>query len=194
MKGKAVVESFEAQENFPTTRKETFSVHPKNQKLIYPLSFTPTHGHVYEGHQGQKSYIGAERAQDPLYVPNLDDPIELEKLEIEDSVNKELLQKIEQLSERLRQIEGVSEFHGVSVSDLSLVPELKKPAKFKTPEFDKYVGTKCPRTHLRMYCHQMHGYEENKKLLIHYFQDSLKGEALAWYTNLISLKFNTGMI
>ncbi|XVF60621.1 hypothetical protein PTKIN_Ptkin08bG0062800 [Pterospermum kingtungense] len=96
--------------------------------------------------------------------------MELEKLEIENSVNRELLRKIEQLSERLRQVEGASEFHGVSVSDLSLVPGLKKPTKFKTPEFDKYDGTKCPRTHLRIYCHMMHGYEGNQKLLIDFFR------------------------
>ncbi|XVF47639.1 hypothetical protein PTKIN_Ptkin03bG0125900 [Pterospermum kingtungense] len=95
--------------------------------------------------------------------------MELKKLEIENTINRELLQKIEQLSERLRQVEGASEFHRVSVSDLSLIPRLKKPAKFKIPKFNKYDGTKCLRTHLRMYCHKMHDYEENQKLLIHCF-------------------------
>ncbi|XVF88795.1 hypothetical protein PTKIN_Ptkin19aG0079900 [Pterospermum kingtungense] len=169
IKGKAVVKSLEVQGNVSTTGKETFTLHQGNQTLVYTPSFTLSQGLVYEGHQKQKSYYGAEKNQDSLYVPDLDDPVELEKLEIENFENKELLHKVEQLSKRLRLVEQGNEFYGISVNDLSLVPKLVKPAKFRAFEFDKYDGTKCLKTHLRMYCHKMHGYEGNQKLLIHCF-------------------------
>ena len=51
--------------------------------------------------------------------------------------------------------------------------------------FDKYDGTKCPSTHLYMYCKKMTGYISNDKLLIHYFQNSLGRSTTRWY-NLLS--------
>ena len=58
------------------------------------------------------------------------------------------------------------------------------PQKFKVPDFDKYKGISCPRTHLRAYCRKMAGHISNDQLLIHYFQDSLSGASLEWYMQL----------
>jgi len=35
-----------------------------------------------------------------------------------------------------------------------------------------------------MYCRKMGAYSTDEKLLVHFFQDSLVGAAVAWYTNL----------
>ena len=55
------------------------------------------------------------------------------------------------------------------------MPGLIIPAKFKIPKFDKYDGTSCPMSHLKMYCRKMVVHIGNDKLLIHCFQDSLTG-------------------
>ena len=73
----------------------------------------------------------------------------------------------------------------VDAYKMSLVPDLVLSPKFKVSTFDKYDGTKCPFTHLYMYCRKMTGYTSNDKLLIHYFQDSLTESTIKWY-NLLS--------
>ena len=81
-------------------------------------------------------------------------------------------------------MEGSDVYGLVDAYKMSLVPDLVLPPKFKVPTFDKYNGTKCPSTHLYMYCRKMMGYTSNDKLLIHCFQDSLSGSAKRWYNFL----------
>ena len=81
------------------------------------------------------------------------------------------------LEERMRAMEGISIPRSINAAKLSLVLGLVIPYKFKTPTFDKYDGTKCPTTHLTMYCRKMSTYTDNDKLLIYCFQDSLIGIA-----------------
>ena len=38
------------------------------------------------------------------------------------------------------------------MTDLCLVPDVIIPPKFKVPDFDKYKGTTCHKSHLKMYC------------------------------------------
>ncbi|RDX70656.1 hypothetical protein CR513_50080, partial [Mucuna pruriens] len=52
-----------------------------------------------------------------------------------------------------------STLYELEVVDLCLVPDVGLHANFKTPEFDKYKGSSCPR-------------------------DSLTGTTLSWYVNL----------
>ncbi|XP_047148672.1 uncharacterized protein LOC124820924, partial [Vigna umbellata] len=92
--------------------------------------------------------------------------------------------KLEILEERLRAIEGVESYGFGDVARLSLVPGVMIPPKFKAPEFEKYKGNTCPKSHLTMYCRKMAAYAYDDKLLIHFFQDSLAGVALNWYTHL----------
>jgi len=92
--------------------------------------------------------------------------------------------KLEILEERLRAIEGGGNYGFGDVAGLSLVRDVTIPHKFKIPEFKKYKGTTCPRSHLTMYCRKMAAYAYDDKLLIHFFQDSLAGAALSWYTHL----------
>ncbi|XP_058747178.1 uncharacterized protein LOC131620188, partial [Vicia villosa] len=74
---------------------------------------------------------------------------------------------------------------------LCLVPSVQIPAKFKVPDFEKYKGSSCPQSHLVMYARKMSTYADNHQLLIHYFQDSLTGAALKWYTGLDSTNIRT---
>ena len=70
--------------------------------------------------------------------------------------------------------------------ELGLVPNVVILPKFKVPNFDKYKGTTCPKNHLKMYCRKMRAYAKDEKLLMHFFQESLTGAAITWYTNLES--------
>ncbi|XP_039022787.1 uncharacterized protein LOC120155295 [Hibiscus syriacus] len=96
----------------------------------------------------------------------------------------QLLVSIKSLEERMKSVEITESFYGFDASELSLVPDLILPIKFKAPEFDKYNGTTCPSSHITMFCRRMAGYVKDEKLLIHCFQDSLTGPALKWYTQL----------
>ena len=68
--------------------------------------------------------------------------------------------------------------------DLCLIPGVVLPPKFKVPDFDKYRGVTCPKSHLTMYCRKMAAHSHDDKLLIHYFQESLAGASLNWYMQL----------
>src|SRR3954470_18175457 len=52
------------------------------------------------------------------------------------------------------------------------------------PNFDKYKGLTCPRSHLRMYVRKMAAYANDQKLMMHFFQDSLSGASVDWYMQL----------
>ena len=56
--------------------------------------------------------------------------------------------------------------------------------KFKVSDFDKYKGTTCPKNHLKMYCRKMGAYAKDEEQLIHFFQESITGVVVTWYTNL----------
>ena len=68
--------------------------------------------------------------------------------------------------------------------ELSLVPDVVIPPKFKMSKFEKYDRTKCPENHLATYYNKMAGHAHNEDLLIHVFYDSLVRTAAQWYTKL----------
>ena len=92
--------------------------------------------------------------------------------------------KLDHLEERLRAIEGGRDYAFASLEELFLVPNVIIPPKFKVPDFDKYKGTTCPKNHLKMYYQKMRAYAKDEKLLMHFFQESLIGAVITWYTNL----------
>ena len=116
---------------------------------------------------------------DPLAVPDLNELKRKGK-----SLQDKALEKYELLEERMRVMEGINIPGTLNATELSLVSGLVISHKFKTPTFDKYDGTKCPTTHLIMYCRKMSAYTDNDKLLIYCFQDSLIGIAAQWYLKL----------
>ncbi|XP_050909226.1 uncharacterized protein LOC127123003 [Lathyrus oleraceus] len=87
------------------------------------------------------------------------------------------------LEKRLRAMEGDQVF-GATAKEMCLVSGLVIPAKFKTPDFDKYEGHSCPKSHLIMYYRKMAAHVEDDKLMIHCFQDSLRGAPSKWYLSL----------
>jgi len=93
-------------------------------------------------------------------------------------------EKFDLIEERLRVIEGISDYPFADMAELCLVPDDAIPPKFKVSDFDKYKGTTCPKNHLKMYCRKMGAYSRDEKLLIHFFQESLAEAAITWYTNL----------
>ncbi|XP_012466230.1 uncharacterized protein LOC105784855 [Gossypium raimondii] len=95
------------------------------------------------------------------------------------------------LEEKFRAMENADYQCGVDAKDLSLVPDLVLPPKFKMPEFEKYKGTSCPEVHITMFCRRMTGYVNNDQLLIHCFQDSLIGFAAKWYNQLSRAKVSS---
>ena len=84
----------------------------------------------------------------------------------------------------MRAIEGGGFYAFADMVELCLVPDVVIPPKFKVSDFDKYKGTTCPKNHLKMYNRKMGAYSKNEKLLMHFFQESLIGAAVTWYTNL----------
>ncbi|RDX87771.1 hypothetical protein CR513_30706, partial [Mucuna pruriens] len=66
-------------------------------------------------------------------------------------------EKINSLEERVRLIEGTGG-HGLDATDLCLMSDVALPTDFKTPKFEKYKGSSCPRVHLAMYCRKMAAY------------------------------------
>jgi len=92
--------------------------------------------------------------------------------------------KLEMLEKRLKAIEGERNFAFSDAVGLCLVQDMVIPLKFKLPEFEKYEGNTCPKNHITMFCRKMIVYAYDEKLLIHFFQESLTGIALNWYTLL----------
>ncbi|XP_028181438.1 uncharacterized protein LOC114368326 [Glycine soja] len=99
--------------------------------------------------------------------------------------------KLDLIEERLRVVEGFGDYPFTDMTDLCLVPNVVIPPKFKVPNFDRYKGTTCPKNHLKMYCRKMGAYSRDDKLLMHFFQDSLAGAAVIWYTNLEASRIRT---
>ena len=68
--------------------------------------------------------------------------------------------------------------------ELSLVPDVVIPHKFKMPDFVKYNGMTCLKAYMIMFCCKMASHTWNDKLLIHYFQEILTRSISKWYMKL----------
>jgi len=91
-------------------------------------------------------------------------------------------EKLDFIGERLIVVKGFGGYPFTDMIELCLVADVVIPPKFKVPDFDKYKGTTCPKNHLNMYCWKMGEYFRDEKLLMHFFQESLAGAAVIWYT------------
>ncbi|XP_012487804.1 uncharacterized protein LOC105801003 [Gossypium raimondii] len=122
-------------------------------------------------------------------VPDFDEEVEKEKTKEE--LPKQLKERWKCIEEKFKAMETTERCHGIDTKDLSLVPDLVLPYKFKMPDFEKYNGTTCPEAHITMFCRQMTWYVNNDQLLIHCFQDSLTGAASKWYNQLSCAKISS---
>src|SRR3954465_7884902 len=98
--------------------------------------------------------------------------------------------KYKMLEERLRSVE-IQKIPGLDFEELGLVPGVVIPPKFKTPAFAKYDGVSCPKMHLRSYVRKIQPHTADKRLWIHFFQESLSGTQLEWYYQLESTNIRT---
>lgn len=94
-------------------------------------------------------------------------------------------EKLKMLEERLAAME-VKKTPGRNFEDLGLVPGMVIPYKFKTPVFTKYDDVSCAEMHLRSYVQKIQPYTADRKLWMHFFQESLVGTQLEWYYQLES--------
>ncbi|KAA3473798.1 hypothetical protein EPI10_024149 [Gossypium australe] len=133
---------------------------------------------------------GSNPGDDPInhIVPDFD---MMEKEGLKAKSSRQMEDHYRWLEEKVKAIENAEIRYGIDVKELSLVPNLVLPPKFKTLDFEKYNGTSCPEAHLKMFCQRMAGHAGNEKLLIHYFQDSLVGSAAKWYDQLSSTQIKT---
>ena len=94
------------------------------------------------------------------------------------------------MEDRLKAVE-IQVVPGLDFSDLGLVPGVVIPYKFKTPVFAKYDGVSCPKLHLRSYVHKIQPHTADRKLWIHFFQESLVGTQLEWFYQLEGSRIHT---
>ena len=79
-----------------------------------------------------------------------------------------------QLEDRLKAME-IQVVPGLDFGDLGLVPGVAIPHKFKIPVFANYDGISCSKLHLRSYVCKIQPHTTDKKLWVHFFQESLSG-------------------
>jgi hypothetical protein len=94
--------------------------------------------------------------------------------------------EIQLLAEKIRALESYVTPGVVNMSNMGLVEGIVIPQKFKAPAFDRYNGSSCPETHLQAFVRKISAYTMDQKLWMYFFQDSLSGGSLEWYTKLKS--------
>ena len=80
---------------------------------------------------------------------------------------------------------------GLKFDDLGLLSGVVIPPKFKTPVFAKYDGISCSKIHLRSYVWKIQPHTVDKKLWLHFFQESMSGTQLEWYYQLEGANIHT---
>lgn len=70
-------------------------------------------------------------------------------MESEKKIN-ERMNKMEEIIRRARKMEDLMDYES-----LSLFPDVRLPPKFKMPTLDKFDGTGCPKSHMKMYMKAM---------------------------------------
>ena len=74
-------------------------------------------------------------------------------------------EKLDQIEERLRVVEGGKDYSLANMEDFCLVPDVVIPLKFKVLDFNKYKGTTCLKNHLKVYCRKLGAYAKNEIFL-----------------------------
>ncbi|KAA3472193.1 Gag-pro-like protein [Gossypium australe] len=121
-------------------------------------------------------------------IPDLD-MMEKEGMRAESS--RQLENRCRWLEEEFKALKNADHHPSIDAKDLSLVPDLVFPHKFKMSEFEKYNRASCPEAHIKMFCRCITSYVNNDQLLIHCFQDSLVGAASRWYNQLSHANINS---
>ena len=80
---------------------------------------------------------------------------------------------------------------GLNFEELGLVPGVVIPPKFKVPTFSKYDGVSFPKLHLRSYVRKIQHHTADRKLWVHFLQESLDGTQLDWFYQLEGTDIHT---
>ena len=80
-------------------------------------------------------------------------------MESEKKIN-ERMNKMEEMIRRARKMENLIDY-----DSLSLFPDVRLPPKFTMPTLDKFDGTGCPKSHLKMYMRAKQPLRATKELL-----------------------------
>ena len=146
------------------------------QKISEPESRAPT----FDNHQGSNDSKSTEDPRGEGEEPLKTKERESKTTSREDSTV--LANKVEALERTLKGIRRADD--RVDVRTLSLFPKARIPLQFKMPELEKFDGTGCPKTHLKMYVRAMHPRGANDELLAQMFHESLVSSALKWFLAL----------
>ena len=84
---------------------------------------------------------------------------------------------------RARKMEDLMDYQS-----LSLFPNVRLPPKFKMPTLDKFDGTGCPNSYLKMYMKAMQPLGATEELLAQMFQNALTEAVFRWFLNLDDAK------
>uniref|UniRef100_A0A7N2MMI3 Retrotransposon gag protein n=1 Tax=Quercus lobata TaxID=97700 RepID=A0A7N2MMI3_QUELO len=93
-------------------------------------------------------------------------------MEGEKKIN-ERINKVEEMIQRARKMEDLMDYQS-----FSLLPDVRLPLKFKMSTLDKFDGTGCPKSHLKMYMRVMQPLGATEELLAQMFQNTLTGPLL----------------
>ena len=103
-------------------------------------------------------------------------------MESEKKIN-ERMNKMEEMIRRARKMEDLMDY-----DSLSLFPDVRLPPKFTMSTLDKFDGTSCLKSHLKMYIRAMQPLGVTEEVLAQMFQNTLTGAALRWFLNLDDAK------
>ena len=80
------------------------------------------------------------------------------------------------MEEMIRRAHMIKEL--MDYDSLSLFPNARLPPKFKLPTLDKFDGTGCPKSHLKMFMKDMYPLGATEEVFTQMFQNTLTGVAL----------------
>jgi uncharacterized coiled-coil protein SlyX len=105
------------------------------------------------------------------------------------STGNKQTEQLEYILNKLNMLEGNQ--GAIDPAEYCIVTDIEIPRDFKVPDFSKYDGTGDPKVHVYMYTSRMGAYLKNDKMMMYYFQESLKDSAIRWYLNLDKKEIKT---
>ena len=99
-------------------------------------------------------------------------------MEGEKKIN-ERINNVKKMIKRARKMEDLMDYQS-----LSIFPDVRLPPKFKMLTLDKFDGTGCTKSHLKMYMRALQPLGATEELLAQMFQNTLSRAALRWFLNL----------
>ncbi|KAL0015608.1 hypothetical protein SO802_002677 [Lithocarpus litseifolius] len=99
-------------------------------------------------------------------------------METEKKIN-ERMTKMKEMIRRARKMEDLMDYES-----LSLFPDVRLPPNFKIPTLDKFDGTGCLKSHLKIYMRATQPLGATDEVLIQMFQNTLIRVAFRLFLNL----------